>query len=178
MSASEKSLDELNADCQALQQRHDTLLLSTLGAQQAEISYAPYWRDEAGCFYIFVSELASHTANLQRSGQASVMFIAAEAESRNLFARERLIYQCQADEVSRECDDYAPVLDAMQTRFGNTLAMLRSLPDFHLFRLTPESGSYVVGFGRAYELDPATGKLSHLSEERLKQARASAKRDN
>ena len=40
----------------------------------------------------------------------------------------------------------------METQFGNFMRMMRTLTDFHLFRLKPESASYVSGFAQAYSL--------------------------
>jgi len=169
MSKKEKSVQELSEECMALQKSKQTLLLSTLNREgDPEISYAPYYRDEKGAFHLFISELASHTKNLKSHSRASIMFIADEEQSQNQFARERLIYQCDAVEVSRESADYQPILDTMENKFGNIMAMLRTLNDFHLFCLQPKSGSYVVGFGRAYEVDPATGMLEQITEEKLK----------
>ncbi|TVO74116.1 HugZ family pyridoxamine 5'-phosphate oxidase [Sedimenticola selenatireducens] len=142
----------------ALIASQQTLMLSTVNAmQQAEISYAPYVQDSQGTFCIFVSQLASHTGNLQRTGNGSVMFIREESKSRNLFARERLIYQCQTKEILRTDPAYDELLNQMQGRFGETVALLRSLADFHLIALVPTSGRYVAGFGKAYDLSLPDG---------------------
>jgi putative heme iron utilization protein len=53
-------------------------------------------------------------------------------------------------------------LQALQDRFGDVVALLRTLPDFHLIELTPETGHYVAGFGRAYAIDLHSGTLRHL----------------
>ncbi|AKH20109.1 pyridoxamine 5-phosphate oxidase [Sedimenticola thiotaurini] len=154
-------LQRAEADYQALIEAHQTLLLSTVTADgQPEISYAPYVRDQAGRFYIFVSELAGHTRNLQQQGWAAILFIRAEAESRNPFARERLVLKCRADELSRSDPDYGEMLARLEQRFGDTVALLKGLPDFHLFVLTPTAGHYVVGFGKTYQLELPAGRLS------------------
>lgn len=141
------------AACRQLISARETLLLSTVNAeQQPEISYAPYIRDRAGDFVIYVSELATHTGNLMRRGEAAVMFIQSEAASRNPFARQRVILQCRAGEVSREDSRYPVLLECFEERFGETVRLLRSLPDFHLITLSPRSGRYVAGFGKAYEI--------------------------
>lgn len=169
MANKEKSVQELSQDCIALQESKQTLLLSTVNpGGNPEISYAPYYRDAEGEFYLFISELAAHTKNLMRHHQASIMFITDEEQSRNQFARERLIYQCEVSEVSRTDVNYPTVLDALEQKFGSIMSMLKTLQDFHMFRLSPFTGSYVVGFGRAYEVDPKTGGLEHISEQKLK----------
>ncbi|WP_370277330.1 HugZ family protein [Pontibacterium sp.] len=168
----EMKQDELNAysaACRALQDGKQSVLLSTLNqAGNPEISYAPAVRDGQGCFYIFVSELAAHTANLLGHPNCSVLFIQDEQESRNIFARERLTYQCDVEKVERDSAKGVEILEQMENKLGQTVKLLRGLPDFHLFRLKPTSGSYVVGFGKAFEVDPASGELIHLSEERVK----------
>lgn len=170
MSHQETDYQALSDACAALEQGAKTLLLSTLSAQQIpEISYAPYWKSSEGEFYIFISELAAHTQNLLHHQTASVMFIADEKDSRNLFARERLTYQCRVQLIEPEAGDYIAILDEMSAKFGNIMAMLRTLADFKLFRLIPEKGTYVVGFGRAYEVEPSSGRLVHISAYRLAQ---------
>nr|WP_067291221.1 pyridoxamine 5'-phosphate oxidase family protein [Marinobacterium profundum] len=150
-----------------------TLSLATVAADgRADISYAPFVRDERGRFCIFISALAAHTGNLLREPAASVMLIQPEAQASNLFARERLTLRCRAEEVQRDHADYEPILQCMQARFGPLIAQLRSLADFHLLALVPLSGTYVVGFGRAYELDVHSGELRHIDADRLRRRSA------
>ncbi|MBY4676654.1 HugZ family pyridoxamine 5'-phosphate oxidase [Marinobacterium arenosum] len=171
---SQQELDRLSVDCRALMEARRSLLLSTLAADgMPELSYAPYLRDDDGSFYIYISQLASHTRNLLQHPKAGVLFIREESESRNLFARERLSFRCEAVEIDRQGEHYRAVLARMAQCHGSMITMLRELPDFRLFRLVPQSGSYVVGFGRAFEVEPASGALRHIDADRL-QARAGA----
>lgn len=150
---------------QSLQQAFDgliegqnSLLIASINATgQADISYAPYVKDESG-FYIFVSELAKHTQNLLSHPHASVLFIEPEACAANPFARLRLTLDCRVQEISKTAPQYSQTLDAMAVKFGETVNLLRSLPDFHLLLLTPQSGQFVAGFGKAFSVD-ATGRL-------------------
>ncbi|WP_415902962.1 HugZ family protein [Neptuniibacter sp. QD29_5] len=163
---------EVEEACKLLQQSKKTLLLSTLSTEGfPEISYAPYMKDQEGDFYIFVSELAAHTQSLLANNECSVMFIADEEQSQNLFARERLIYSCLSERVDSEDPAYQSLLDGLEEKFGNVVGMLRTLPDFHLFRLKPQQGRYVVGFGKAYVVDPSSGSLEHISEKTLKESK-------
>ncbi|WP_415900283.1 HugZ family protein [Neptuniibacter sp. QD48_11] len=158
--------------CKQLQESKKTLLLSTLSAEGfPEISYAPYVKDKQGSFYIFISELAAHTQSLLANNECSVMFITDEEQSQNLFARERLIFSCLSERVDNQEDAYQSMLDDLEEKFGNVVGMLRSLPDFHLFRLKPQQGRYVVGFGKAYVVDPSSGSLEHISEKTLKESK-------
>jgi len=166
---SKECLEELKAQCLALQSSRKTLLLSTLSQDGVpEISYAPYGRGVDGCFYIFISELAAHTASLLHHPLASALFIREESETKNLFARERLSYRCSVREVMRDTEEYDAGLECLAVDHANMIAMLRTLPDFRLFALLPEQGSYVVGFGKAFDVDPKSGDLLHRDQDRLK----------
>lgn len=136
-----------------------TLLLATVNAQgEPQASYAPYVR-EGQDFYIYVSDLAAHTANLLQHGKASVLFIEDESQSKNLFARKRSTLQCQAEEIARNSAHYNTILALFRTQFGNTIDVLQSLPDFHLIRLSPQQAGHVGGFARAFSLE---GKDLHV----------------
>ena len=119
----------------------ETLLLSTSSLEGVpDLSYAPFVRDEKGCFYIFISELAQHTVNLLANPQASVMFIRPESESKNLFARERAVFQCGATIIHPEEFCFERQLSSLHDRFGEVVGFLRGLSDFHVFALAPEHG--------------------------------------
>ena len=140
-----------------------TLLLSTASAVGVpDISYAHFVRGHAGLFYIFVSEMADHTANLLNNPQASILFIRPESECRNLFARERAVLSCSVKEIRREDEIFIDRLQALQDKFGEVVNVLRSLSDFHLFALHPESGRFVIGFGRAFTINVNDGSLRHI----------------
>jgi len=155
----ETDLAKLAVDYHALITAQRSLLLATTNSEgDAEISYAPYVRIEQ-VFYIFVSELARHTGNMLRSRRASVMFIQPEAEASNLFARRRLIFSCKVAEIRADDARYTPLLEALQQACGDVVGLLSTLTDFHLLALTPQSGQYVAGFGKAYTIDMADGSL-------------------
>lgn len=136
-----------------LLERARTLHLATLDADGLPaISYAPFVRDESGDFYIFVSRLAEHTRELLQQPQVAVMLIADEQDARQIFARTRASYRCEAVRVAREAKGYEQMLDAMQERFGEVMGLLRSLGDFVLIRLRPQAGRFVMGFGQAFVL--------------------------
>ncbi len=130
-----------------------TLQLSTLTETgKPNASYSPFVTDEQGNFYIFVSQLASHTQDLLTNLQASILLIQDEAETRQIFARQRISYQCDVEIITAENSEHTKMLDTLEKRFGNVVELLRTLPDFILFRLKPTQGQYVKGFGKAYKL--------------------------
>ncbi len=156
--------------CHELQRSFRSLLLSTVGAGQIpEISYAPFIEDQRGNFWIFISELASHTANLQCRPDCSVLFIRDEQQTRNLFARERLSWRCRAQQCDAASETGVQILDQMAELHGETLSLLRQLPDFRLYCLKPLEGRYVSGFGKAWRVDPVSRELSHIGPENLRQ---------
>lgn len=150
---------------QNLLSSQQTILMSTVSVSGVpNMSYAPFVRDQSGCFCIFISDLADHTSNLRSNNQASVMFVRPEAESRNLFARERAVFSCTVSELQPHEAFYQDHLNALEEKFGETVSLLRSLPDFHLFVLSPESGRYIAGFGQAYLINVNDGSVSPLNK--------------
>lgn len=157
-------LQKHQADYRHLIDSQRTLLLATCSEiGDADISYAPYlYVDEI--FYVYVSEMAKHTGNMLRTRQASVMFIQPEAEAANFFARQRLVFNCRVTEIDKGDIAYSHLLDAMQGRLGEVVGILRSLSDFHLLALTPQQGQFVAGFGKAFGIELASGRLSPLGK--------------
>ncbi|MGA1599985.1 MAG: HugZ family protein [bacterium] len=138
----------------AFQQNFRSLLLSTVDeAGLPEISYAPYVQDESGAFWLYLSDLARHTRSLKAQRQASVMFIENEQEAKEIFARTRLIFACEAEVIERDSAAWEERMQQFSEKFGELMGVLKELKDFHLFRLTPRSGSYVRGFAQAYAIE-------------------------
>lgn len=145
------------AQCEALLEQCKTLQLATVNAAgEPCASYAPYlWHK--GAFYILVSGLAEHTASLLTGKAISLMVIRDEAQTRNLFARERLVVTAQPAAWAEDTQ----LLDLLEARQGNTVQLLRTLPDFGLVKLTPIKTHYVAGFGKAYAVDLDAQTVEH-----------------
>jgi putative heme iron utilization protein len=146
-----------------------SVLLSTRGENgDPHSGYTPFIFDnEADSNHhliIFVSQLALHTRDLLSTGKASAMLIADESESEQIFARTRVSYQCQAEVIPSENERHEVLLDAMQDTHGKMIGLLRTLPDFVLFRLKPSHGQFVMGFGQAFKL--AGTKLDQFEHSR------------
>lgn len=136
----------------ALRTQMQSVFLSTLGEDgNPHSGYTPFVFDGKDII-VFVSQLSLHTRDLLANNKASAMLIADESSSEQIFARTRLSYQCRAVVVDKSDDKYLPLLDAMRERHGKMIDLLRQLPDFVLFRLQPEKGQFVMGFGQAYSL--------------------------
>jgi putative heme iron utilization protein len=137
---------------QLLNQARSLILATTSPDGTPLTSYAPFIVNEQRQFYVFTSQLAAHTANLRRTGQAGVMLIEDEAATTQIFARQRVTFQCRVRLISRDSAEGEAVLAQYEARFGKMVGLLKSLPDFQLFKLQPQSGSLVIGFGQAYAL--------------------------
>ncbi len=155
---------EAQAGYEALLDRFQSIQLGTADQTGVpEASYSPSIMDESSNFYVHVSELASHTSNLRDSACASVLIIEDESTAENLFARKRVAYQCSASLIERHSDQWESVVDQFEEKFGKIIGFLRTMEDFHLFKLTPTSGRLVLGFGQAYDVSGTGMKdLSHV----------------
>jgi len=146
----------INSSIEALIESLQSAQLATLNnLGQADISYTPFLylkERDTRSFYIFISDLAKHTANIKHTRKLSAMFIQDEANATNVFARERLILECNTVLIERDEDAWTKVLSAFESKHGNTVGILKTLPDFHLFQLTAIAGSFIQGFGKAYKL--------------------------
>ncbi|WP_038369095.1 HugZ family protein [Brackiella oedipodis] len=165
-----EQLQLLQAQLKQLLQEQRSLLISSIDDEGLpHASYAPFVQvPEDQGFYIFVSELAAHTQYVLDRPQVQAMIIEDEARTKNIFARLRVTYSCNAQEISRDEPSYDQILDAMTQRCGKTLELLRSFVDFKLIRLLPSKGVLVTGFGKAYRID-TKGHLEHITEKNLKQ---------
>jgi len=127
-------------------------MLSTLGEDgEPHNGYTPFVFDGRDII-VFVSQLSLHTRDLLANGKVSVMLIADEQASAQIFARTRVSYQCQAIAVGKNDSQYDALLDMLAHRHGKMMDVLRQLPDFVLFRLKPHKGQFVMGFGQAFRL--------------------------
>jgi hypothetical protein len=145
-------LAEVQADFDQFVVGFKTLQLASVSTTgQPEASYAPFIRLD-GVWYVYISELAQHTKNILTTHRASVLLIEPEQTASNLFARKRVSFQMDAQEVSRETPDWLFIMDVFECQFGNLMQVLRGLVDFHLIAMKPRSGGFVRGFAQAFAL--------------------------
>ena len=163
--ARKPDLSAILAEARAFHEGFATLMMATVSASGDPVaSYAPYVVDGEGCFHVYISELAAHTANLAANGKASVLFIEDEGQASQLFARKRLTCTCLAEEIARDTPVFAEVMRRFDHRHGGIMGVLRGLRDFHLFRLRPTRATYVRGFGEAFELDGTLLDIRHMND--------------
>lgn len=115
-------------------------------------SYVPIAVDSEHNFYLFCSELAEHTVNLQSQGRASLILLEDESRSTQLFARNRLTVDGTIEPIGRDAQGWTQAAEVYRERFGKLFDQLVGLKDFHMFRLRPQGARLVVGFGAAYRV--------------------------
>ena len=115
---------------QLLSQTRSLILATTNPDGSPLTSYASFIANEQWQFTIFTSQLATHTANLQRTGQGSVMLIEDEAATIQIFARQRVTFQCRASLIPRDSQEGQAALADYEARFGQMVGLLKSLSDF------------------------------------------------
>lgn len=156
----EMNLVEQKQAYQTFLQQQKTLMISSITEGGTPlISYAPYVLDH-GKLYIYISRISDHYASIQYSPQINVMLIADEENSPNLFARERLRFICETQLVDEVA--YPHIFYKFEEKFKKSMIdLLRGL-DFSLFELTPVEGRYVVGFGKAFDVNLERDTISHV----------------
>lgn len=145
------SIDDIKARYRTFLEEQKTLVLSSLDdCGHPFTSYAPFVKQD-GKLYIYLSKITEHYRHLELRPQVSVMLIADEAKTRNLFARERARFACSVTKVADE--NHEDVFAAFESVHGKAMMdVLRNL-DLSLFALEPSAGRYVVGFGQAFDID-------------------------
>ena len=146
------NLENVRKEYLALREKLQSVQMATLGIDhQPEASYAPFvWLDDA-CF-LFLSGLARHTQNLNLNSAISLLLIEGEADTRNQFARRRIIWQGHSEIVSRDSDLFGRAMQGFRDRFGDFIDVIEPLQDFQLFKVKPESGRFIRGFAQAFQL--------------------------
>lgn len=120
---------------------------------KAYASTAPYARD-GKVFYILISTVAQHGKNLLATDHVSLLFAEDESVCAQPFARKRITIEALVEQVKRDETGFEVGVEQLKNRFDTELVgNLAKMGDFHLFRLTTQSGSAVMGFGQAYRLD-------------------------
>lgn len=152
--------EQLFKEVKFLRQEQKSLLLASCSSNNDPLaSYAPFVEDEQGQFYLLLSDIASHSTNLKQHHKdhkkLSVLLIEDEINSRNVFARKRLSYECSVSLLSKEQEYWQTIIDSLQKKFGRMIDLLVTLNDFNLYCLTPVKGTYIRGFGQTYELKDA-----------------------
>ncbi len=141
-------------EAQAFLESFQTLTMASLTPEGVpHASTAPYVRLEND-FYLLISTVAQHGRNLLVNPRVSVLFAEDENRCVQPFARKRITIEAEVLEVAHNDKLYDEVIERFKGQFDSELVTsLTQMGDFHLFCLRPQSGSIVMGFGKAYRLD-------------------------
>lgn len=147
-----------------LVEKSKSVILGTVDADgKPNSSYAPFLKIES-TYYVLVSFMARHTKNLRDQKKVSMMFIADEANSKQIYARERLTFDALTEQIERNSDKWNNVIPALKEKYGKVLDVISPMEDFILIAIHPISGSYVNGFGSAYIIDTNLEVLTHRND--------------
>ncbi|WP_332651535.1 pyridoxamine 5'-phosphate oxidase family protein [Lysinibacillus sp. 54212] len=137
-----------------------SLLLSLVDKEGHPFSSSAAFVQVNGKFYVYVSRIAQHHSLLEQASVVDVLCVADQAVTQNHFATERARWQCTPKILGNE--GYEEIFAAFDdVHSANMMKLLRTL-DFSLFELTPIKGRYVVGFGKAFDIDVAADTLTHV----------------
>lgn len=161
--AKPNDLEKIQNQYLALLGSFQSIQLATVSTEGVPLaSYSPAVIDDERNFYVYVSEIANHTENLQKTGRASFMVIEDESLAAQIFARKRVTFNAEVTEIARDSEKWEEILGRFEEKYGKVVEQLKKMDDFHLFRLAPEDGRLVLGFGRAYTTSADLSQVEHL----------------
>ena len=115
-------------------------------------SYAPFVKHNHK-YYVYLSLIAKHSANLTQNKIASIFFCEDEKDCKNIFGKKRVSIQCNVQRLEQNTKNETLILDLFRNKFGSEMVnMLHKMGDFYIFEFTPFYGEAVFGFGKAYNL--------------------------
>jgi len=127
-----------------------------------EQGQAPFIRQD-GHIFIYSSHLSAHIRGILAGGELSFLIIEDEAVAQNIWARKRIKFSANIEEISRDDAAFDDMCDAIGTAHGEVMTLIRDFSDFHLFRITPIKGVLVTGFAAAYQIEGEDFELTaHL----------------
>ncbi|OOV87302.1 HugZ family protein [Oceanospirillum linum] len=166
---------KINRDVMDFIESRKSLFLSSIQPDgKPYASYAPFAIGDE-CLYVLLSEIALHAINLQHNPEASVLIAQDEDSAKELFARIRVNYSVNAELLETDSAAWSEGVDILEARLGERIRNLSQLSDFRLFRLKPQGGRFVKGFGAAYTLvgnSLAGEDVNHLREGHKKRTEA------
>ena len=126
----------------------------------AMVAYA--FAEDFSTFYIHVSKLGKHTADMESDSRVSLLITEPDDRRADPQTLGRVSIRGIAEILPRTDPGYAQVRKVYLERFPEAEQFF-SLGDFNIWKITPKSGRFVAGFGRAFNLvSEALVKVSSL----------------
>ncbi len=170
------TVDSLQEEILGFIANRKSLQLATINPEGKPFaSYAPFAISD-NSIYVLLSDIALHAVNLKTNPLASVLIIEDEDSAGELFARIRVNYSMRAEHIDvSDKDNWQIGVETLASRHGERSKNLSELSDFNLFRLIPEGGRYVKGFGKAYNIEGNTlsgAVINHMRDGHVKRESA------
>jgi heme oxygenase (biliverdin-IX-beta and delta-forming) len=132
--------------------------LGTLHDGESNLAMVAYAvADDFSAFYIHVSKLGKHTANMEKDPRVSLLITERDDDRADPQTLARVSIRGVAEIVPRTKPDYAEIRNVYLERFPEA-EQLFSLGDFNLWKISPKGGRYVAGLARAFNLVPEAMK--------------------
>lgn len=160
-----KTLDYagVKKEIEAFKSAFGSVCLATLDAKgEVLCSYAPLIQTKNGD-YIYISEVGSHYASIKTNpNNIEVLFLEDESKAASVILRKRLRFRVKAAFIERGAE-FDSIYDEFERQTGGSggIKTIRTMLDFHLIKLNYKNGSFVKGFGQAYNIDEK-GDISHI----------------
>jgi hypothetical protein len=116
---------------------------------------------DLSAFYIHVSKLGKHTADMEANPRVSLLIVEADDHRADPQTLARVSIRGKAEMLPRNNPDHARVKKIYLTRFPEA-EQLFNLGDFNIWKITPKGGRFVAGFGRAFNIVPEALKKASL----------------
>ncbi len=124
----------------------------------------PYVYDRTSqALLILASDLAKHAAGLQDDAPYSFLIHDRSDPDGNAFEVPRVSVQGLVHVVDRQSEAFAEALRAFLTRFPEQRA-LTEFRDFNFYQLSIESGRFIAGFGRTFNLTAGSIRAAVIAQ--------------
>ncbi len=143
-------LGQIGADARKLLSRCRSGVLSTISVEVAGYpfgSVVPYCLDAGGNPFIYISDIAQHTKNIDADPKVSLILQAAVSDDVQAEARFTLLADAEKIEAQE------PDMARRYTRYFPSSSGYRQAHGFSFYRLRVFQGRYIGGFGEVYWLE-------------------------
>lgn len=134
-----------------LLQRQDVAALATLHKDEPAVSMVPYALLPDGRFVIHVSQLATHTRDMQEHAGVGLLVLGERAAGMLAQEQPRASLHGEARPCLPDAPEYAAARAAYLTRFPESEPMF-GFGDFSLFLVSPRAVRFVAGFAQAFSV--------------------------
>jgi hypothetical protein len=158
------SLDKMKSSMLDMMHKNQSIMISTKDKEgKLHVSYSPvvFQDDKAYCY---MSTIAQHARNLNANAEASIMWIADESDSKQIFARGRVTFDASTKTLSSEQQEN--IHPKFVERFGDIVDRFKEMADFSVYEFSLDQGRLVLGFGQAFDVQAGSLDVAHVGGSR------------